>query len=190
MNFFEVMIEFHTDFSTGESLYRFIGDGTCRELKESDTEIIKLILDNSKEFYPEQYAALEKEYARSSNNKLYYDFLRARRIINCCFGENDSKVDFDRGNFNFELVKCPLMAECKYYKIICQPRFNTKLSDRESEVMKLYYNNVSTEEIAEKLYISIHTVNNHRKNSLRKLNLRSMEEFIGYAYKNKLYESI
>ena len=185
-----LMIEFHTDYSTGQAFYRFIGDGTCRELKESDTDIIKLILDNSKEFYPEQYEALEKEYSKSSCNKLYYDFLRARRIINCCFGENDCKVDFDRGNFNFELVKCPRMAECKYYKIICQPKFNTKLSERELEVMKLYYNNVATEDIADKLFISIHTVNNHRKNSLRKLNLHSMEEFIAYAYKNKLYESI
>ena len=92
-----MMIEFHTDYSTGQAFYRFIGDGTCRELKESDTDIIKLILDNSKGFYPEQYEALEKEYAKSSCNKLYFDFLRARRIINCCFGENDCKVDFDKG---------------------------------------------------------------------------------------------
>jgi len=184
------LIEFHTDYSTGEAFFRFIGEDSCRQLKESDTDIINLLLENSKDFYPEQYEALEKEYAKSSCNKLYFDFLRARRIINCCFGENDCKVDFDKGSFNFELVKCPRMAECKYYKIICQPRFNTKLSDREKEVMKLYYNNVATEDIAERLFISIHTVNNHRKNSLRKLNLHSLEEFIGYAHKNKLYDSI
>ena len=182
------MIEFHTDYSTGQAFYRFIGEDSCRELKESDTDIIKLILDNSKSFYPDQYDALEKEYSKSSANKLYYDFLRARRIVNCCFGENDCKVDLDRGVINFELVKCPRMAECKYYKIICQPKFNTKLSERESEVMKLYYNNVLTEDIAEKLFISIHTVNNHRKNALRKLNLHSIEEFIAYAFKKKMYD--
>lgn len=184
------LIEFHTDYSTGQAFYRFIGEDSFRELKETDTDIIKLVLDNSRDFYPEQYEALEKEYAKSSCNKRYYDFLRARRIINCCFGENDSKVDFDRGQFNFELVKCPRMAECKYYKIICQPRFNTKLSERESEVMKLYYNNVRTEEIAEKLFISIHTVNNHRKSALRKLNLHSIDEFIAYAFKKKMYDNV
>jgi len=184
------MIEFYTDYSSGQAMYRFIGEDSCRELKESDTEIIKLILDNSKEFYPEQYAALEKEYAKSSCNKRYFDFLRARRIINCCFGENDCRVDFDRGFFNFELVKCPRMAECKYYKIICQPKFNTALTERENEVMKMYYQNVSTEDIAEKLFISIHTVNNHRKSALRKLNLTSLAEFIAYAFKKKMYESI
>lgn len=184
------IIEFHTDYSTGQAFYRFVGEATCHELKESDRDIINLLLDNSKEFYPEQYEALEKEYAKSSLNKKYYDFLRARRIVNCCFGENDSRVDFNKGVLNFELVKCPLMAECKYYKIICQPKFSTKLTDRENEVMKLYYQDSTTEEIAEKLFISIHTVNNHRKNALRKLNLHSMEEFIAHAYKKKMYENL
>lgn len=182
------MIEFHTDYSTGEAMFRIIREDTCRELKQSDTDIIKLLLDNSREFYPEQYEALSKEYEKSSCNKPYYDFLRARRIVNCCFGKTDCRVDFDRGFFNFELVECPRMAECKYHKIICQPKFNTTLTERENEVMKLYYENVSTEDIAEKLFISIHTVINHKKNALRKLNLHSIEEFIAYAYKKKMYE--
>lgn len=116
-------------------------------------------------------------------------FLRARRIVNCCFGENDRQADIDEfGNYNFEMVKCPRMAECKYFKIICQPKFDSSLSERELEVMKLYFNHVPTDQIAEKLFLSIHTVKNHRKNSLRKLKLHSLEEFQDFAHKNQLFK--
>jgi len=79
------------------------------------------------------------------------------------------------------------MAECKYHRIICLPKFNSRLSEREKEVMSFYFNHVQTEEIAERLFISIHTVNNHRKNSLAKLRLHSLEEFQDYAHKNNLF---
>jgi DNA-binding CsgD family transcriptional regulator len=160
-----------------------------RELTENDTEIIQTLLDFSKTFYPEQYKALNEVYANSSLNKRYFDFLRARRIVGCCFGESDRRADIDHtGGFNFEFVKCPLMAECKHYKIICQPKFDSSLSERELEVMRMYFDHIPTGVIAEKLFISIHTVNNHRKNVLMKLNLHSIDEFITYAYKNKLFE--
>ena len=183
------MIEYYTDPITGEAMYRKIGEPVVRELTIKDTEAIQELLETSKTFYPEQFAALNEEYAKSSQNKTYFDFLRARRIVNCCFGENDRQADVDEfGRYNFEMVKCPLIAECKYFKIICQPKFSSTLSDRELEVMKLYFNHVPTDKIAEKLFLSIHTVNNHRKNSLRKLNLHSLEEFQDYAHKNQIFK--
>jgi DNA-binding CsgD family transcriptional regulator len=183
------MIEFHTDPMTGDPMYRVVGEDAIRPLTESDTSIISDLLERSRTFYPEQYKALCEVYGRSSKNKRHYDFLRARRIINCCFGENDRQPDIDEfGNYHFEMVKCPLMAECKHYKIICQPEYDSTLSDREREVMEFYFNHVSTESIAERLFLSIHTVNNHRRNSLTKLKLHSLEEFIDYAHRNKLFK--
>lgn len=183
------MIEFHTDPFTGEAMYRIVGEPVVKELTPKDTDAIQELLENSKTFYPEQFAALNEEYAKSSLNKRHFDFLRARRIVNCCFGENDRQADIDEfGNYNFEMVKCPRMAECKYFKIICQPKFDSSLSERELEVMKLYFNHVPTDKIAEKLFLSIHTVKNHRKNALRKLKLHSLEEFQDYAHKNKIFK--
>lgn len=182
-------IDFYTDHLTGEAMYRFKGELVARQLTEQDIEIINFLLEKSKTFYPEQYNALCEEYKLSAMNKSYYDFLRARRIINCCFGENDREWDIDdEGNYHFELVKCPRLAECKYYKVICQPTFNSTLSDREMEVMKMYFDHIPTEKIAESLYLSIHTVNNHRRNALQKLGLRSMDEFRDYVYKNKIFD--
>jgi len=170
-------------------MYKLIGESIVRQFTEDDVEIISDLLDTSQTMYPEQYKALNDIYAKSSPNKKYYDFLRARRIINCCFGENDSRLDIDEfGIFNFEQVKCPLIAECKYYRIVCRPKFNSQLSEREFEVMKMYFRHISTDEIAEKLFLSIHTVNNHRRNSLAKLGLHSLEEFQDYAHNNKIFE--
>jgi DNA-binding CsgD family transcriptional regulator len=183
------MIEFSTDPMTGEAMYQQVGEPIVRQLTTKDTEVIAEILERSSTFYPEQFEALSKEYAKSSSNKQYYDFLRARRIINCCFGENDRQPDIDEnGNYHFEMVKCPRIAECKYFKIICQPKFDSTLSERELEVMRLYFENRKTECIAEELFLSIHTVKNHRRNALQKLGLHSLKEFHNYAHTNNLFK--
>jgi DNA-binding NarL/FixJ family response regulator len=86
------------------------------------------------------------------------------------------------------MVKCPRIAECKYFKIICQPQFDSTLSVRELEVMKMYFDNCKTESIADSLFLSIHTVRNHRRNALQKLGLHSLIEFQDFAHKNKLFK--
>ena len=45
------------------------------------------------------------------------------------------------------------------------------------------------EEIAEALFISSHTVKNHRKNVFRKLSIHSMAEFMRYANEKNLFKS-
>ena len=85
-------------------------------------------------------------------------------------------------------VGCPLRGECKSDKIICAPKFNSKLSDRQLEVMRLLYEGKSDSEIADKLFISLNTVNNHRKNSFRKVGVHSFPEFMRYAMQNNLFK--
>lgn len=182
------MREYFTDPMSGEAMYR-VDDGHIKELTIKDRDTIEEILQKSKDFYPEQYNAVSEEYSRSSGNRLYYDFLRARRIVNCCFGEHDNQPDVDQfGTYHFERVKCPRIAECKNYKIICQPSFNSKLTECELKVMEMVFRHIPTDQIAETLFISKHTVNNHRRNALQRLELHSIEEFISYAHKNKLFE--
>jgi DNA-binding NarL/FixJ family response regulator len=55
------------------------------------------------------------------------------------------------------------------------------LTSREQEIMVLLAEGLSSKEIAEKLFISPKTVDNHRTNILRKLNLHSTIELIRYA---------
>ena len=55
------------------------------------------------------------------------------------------------------------------------------LSRREQEILKLVKEGLPSKEIAEKLYISIHTVNTHRQRILEKLNVGNSFEAIQYA---------
>lgn len=152
-------------------------------------EFIDKLLEVIREFYPEAYSALTDAYKASAQNKPYYKFLMVRRFIKCNFGSYDNVLDIDHlGRMNFEFVHCPMRGECKHDQIICSPKFNTKLSDREMEVMKLLYEGFTDEEVAEKLFISINTVNNHRKNSFKKLGIHSMADFIRYAKDNNLFK--
>lgn len=55
------------------------------------------------------------------------------------------------------------------------------LTDREREILQLVAESHSTREIAEKLGISVKTVDNHRTNLMRKLNLHDVASLTRYA---------
>ena len=132
----------------------------------------------------------QKYYARYDGNKCYRDFLAIRRFIKCNFGLYDNMIDIDENwNFKFEFVGCPLRGECDGFKKICEPKFNSTLSDSQLRVMELCYYGKKDEEIAEALFISSHTVKNHRKNVFRKLSIHSMAEFMRYANEKNLFKS-
>ena len=69
--------------------------------------------------------------------------------------------------------------------VTCDP---ADLSPREFDVLKLITKGRKTVEIADTLNVSVHTINSHRKNILRKLNLKSPAELIVYALEQGLTE--
>lgn len=58
------------------------------------------------------------------------------------------------------------------------------LSDREFEIVQLIESGLASEEIAKKLFLSVHTVNTHRRNILDKTGMATMAELI-YDFKEK-----
>ncbi len=61
-----------------------------------------------------------------------------------------------------------------------------KISRREREVLGLFVSGHTTPEVAEQLGISFHTVNNHRKNMLKKLNLKNLAALVTFAVEHGL----
>lgn len=59
-----------------------------------------------------------------------------------------------------------------------------KLSDREIEIIQSISEGLSSFDIAQKLFISAHTVKTHRKNILKKLGLHNSSELTQYALNN------
>jgi DNA-binding NarL/FixJ family response regulator len=55
------------------------------------------------------------------------------------------------------------------------------LTQREKEIIRLIKNGKSTKEIAEFLFLSVHTVDTHRKNICAKLNLENPSSLVRYA---------
>ena len=106
----------------------------------------------------------------------------AHRFIRCNFGMYDKIPDMDEfGRFNFENVACPLVGECKYYKVICNPEFNTNLTMREKEIVRLYKEGYKTERIAEILSLSQLTVETHKRNAMRRTGSTTLAELVIWA---------
>ena len=64
----------------------------------------------------------------------------------------------------------------------------TELSSREKEILVLIAHEYNTAEIAEKTFISLNTVNTHRKNLLSKLNAKNTAGLVKYAVENGLVD--
>jgi DNA-binding NarL/FixJ family response regulator len=60
------------------------------------------------------------------------------------------------------------------------------ISERELEIIKLIAEGYTNVEIAEKLFLSPHTVNTHRKNILQKLGINNTAAIVMYAVKTNL----
>ena len=59
--------------------------------------------------------------------------------------------------------------------------------NKENPDIKVVYEGISNDEIAERLYISPHTVKNHIKSVYLKLGIHEKSEFIQYAHNNNLF---
>jgi DNA-binding NarL/FixJ family response regulator len=63
-----------------------------------------------------------------------------------------------------------------------------QLTKREIEILQLVCKELTTEEIAEKLFISIKTVNGHRNNLLQKTGCHNSVGLVNFAMRHKLFE--
>lgn len=76
--------------------------------------------------------------------------------------------------------------ETKYFNNFSQKLLTDNISNRERDIIRLLILNNSSKEIAEKLFISSNTVDTHRRNILKKLNISSTGELISIFKMNKM----
>ncbi|RDC57184.1 LuxR family transcriptional regulator [Pedobacter chinensis] len=60
------------------------------------------------------------------------------------------------------------------------------ITEREVEIVRLLSKGYNSKEIGDLLSISEHTVNTHRRNMVRKLDLRNSYQLIVWAFKEKI----
>lgn len=79
-------------------------------------------------------------------------------------------VDID--NISFDPLSCEAVA----------------LTDREIEIIQQIVAGLSNTQIADKLFVSAHTVNTHRKNIMKKLKVKNTAGIVMYAVKTNLVQ--
>jgi len=90
------------------------------------------------------------------------------------------------------LTSAPRSLPCSAMSSPIQPRSATRpdfLTDREREILQLVAESHSTREIAEKLGISVKTVDNHRTNLMRKLNLHDVASLYPLRARSRHYRT-
>lgn len=89
-------------------------------------------------------------------------------------------VNFGRQFFSSEVNKALLSS------LIPQENLENNITERELEVLKLLAKELTSKQIADKLFISERTVETHRKNLMRKTKATNAIGLILYAYEKKM----
>jgi len=84
-----------------------------------------------------------------------------------------------------KLLNDKMEYETVYYNNFSQKLLSDGVSNRERDIIRLLALNYSSKQIGEKLSISSNTVDTHRRNILKKLNISSTGELIGMLKMNK-----
>lgn len=80
------------------------------------------------------------------------------------------------------------MALLRNDPVEAQKKLREELTEREVEILKLIAEGLSNKEIGEKLFISHRTVDTHRTNLMKKIEVNNIAGLIRYAIKNALVD--
>lgn len=126
-------------------------------------------------------------YIRINHHAIFLHFDEEGNPLSSLCICNDISALKKNTTLNFEISKVnekggfsPVLKE--YYPLSNKLDITT----REFEVLSLLAGGGSSKDIAEELFISEHTVKDHRKNLLRKNNANSIAELVALAYQNNI----
>ena len=66
--------------------------------------------------------------------------------------------------------------------------YEKNLSSRELEVLKLFAQSYTNKEIADRLFISVRTVESHKNNIMKKINLKTTVDMVKFAIRNNMVD--
>lgn len=131
-----------------------------------------------------QYEELIKKYAKvllkNGNTILGIALSGPYTKLESCFDE----IIFLDDNMDTIIQKIS-----RYVALVSDNKANNQLSAREIELLTRVAQGLSNKQIADQLFISIHTVITHRKNITSKLGIKSISGLTLYAALNNLVDS-
>lgn len=148
-----------------------------KRLPEMRCKSVIPIIDKMKKkrFYCQEYKIIQH------NNEVYplgfYGFVTKVPVT------GEEKITQQIELLNSEKNEWEVSSRLEFYLNIDE---NKLLSKREIEILKWISEGLSSEQIAAKLYISMHTVKTHRKNMLRRTNSTNSVDLIRYGIEHRL----
>ena len=136
----------------------------CKEIKRLAPDTIVIALSNHQE-----RSAITKILENGANGYILKN-ASIDEIGNCINEALAGKITFSKGAAEV-ISKSPIKTRWGF----------TKLTSRESEILKLVAQGLTASKIAEKLFLSKFTVDNHKKNMLQKLHTKNVAELITNA---------
>ncbi|SDD29366.1 two component transcriptional regulator, LuxR family [Pedobacter soli] len=136
----------------------------CKEIKRIAPDTIVIALSNHQE-----RSAIAKILENGANGYILKN-ASIDEISNCINEAFSGKITFSKGVAEV-ISKSPIKTRWGF----------AKLTSRESEILKLVAQGLTASKIAEKLFLSKFTVDNHKKNLLQKLHAKNVAELISNA---------
>lgn len=141
----------------------------CKDIKAISPSTVVLVFSNHRE-----RSAIMKMLANGANGYILKD-ASIDEIINCIGQALNGQIAFSKAIS--EIISRPNLEETQEL---------AKLTLREKEILNLIAGGASTLAIAELLFLSKFTVENHRKNLLQKLKAKNVAELIMIAASHQL----
>ncbi len=138
--------------------------------KFPDTKVLVLTMYNDREIISEIFSTDAEGYILKNTGK--------QELITALGRLADGGTHYSPEVMNV------MLAQAKKEKKIREQTEN--LTDRETEIIRLITQDLSTAQIAEKLFISPRTVDTHRKNIIAKTGVRTIVGLMRFAYDNGL----
>ena len=89
-------------------------------------------------------------------------------------------------NYFSKSIQSKIVSSFSDTNLNSQKNYFNLLTEREKEILTLIAKEFNTREIAESLFISINTVETHRKNLIKKLQVKNVVGLALFAHKNKM----
>lgn len=178
-------------------------EALSEQLKEEPPEL--LMISSNMLMLTELYTSVENITSENKNIKIIiignsYDIIDIRKLFNKgikSYLDKNSRYDEFIKSIHALLLNEIYICEHAKDKMInfmsseqAQKKMQIKdpLTRREMEILKLICNGLSSKDICEKLFISINTVETHRKRILLKLNAKNSVGVVKYALENHIID--
>lgn len=154
------------------------------DLDGKENELVPQIEEIKRGKQDTAFLVISNAQSRESIQRLLNAGIKGILTKNCSEEEiTNGLIAVSKGNRFFCNTVLEMVIQGESDEEDCEP---TTLSGREFEVLELITKGYTTAIIAETLSLSIHTINSHRKNILKKLGLSSPTELVVYALESGL----